>query len=365
MGEITIISYDSCDKFKTNSPRGVKPLSLTMQELISYAISAGGFSNRAVGEKGQAFYAALVEMALNEGTTFTIGSDYKQSETSIKTSISFFMGMIAAKAVADKKYGIKYLYHLKDPRICFSTTGKTPDFFGLINGTDAGLFEAKGTTGKKPQNKIVEGAKNQLNAIKSVELVSSTTSCTKHTTFSKHIIASCFNNKDEWTYLDIDPNETGDTELTINIDHAIILYYQNIMSLLGKKCTTEQATKQTTEQTTEQTTGLTIIVDENYVVKNYVVKNYVVKNYVVKKLGNYSVGLHKKIYDKLSNDKLFPIYESLFEEKEFTLNNSDSFKGLYDSIDKITNSLPESSDPRYALRSDGIICFYHNEDERQ
>lgn len=314
MGNIEIKNYNNYNDFKTNNISSNNNYNFTIPELISYAVSAGGFSNRTVGPRGQVFYESLVQMALIDGTNFSIGEDYKHSEESIKTSISFFMGMIAAKAVADKKYNIKYLFHLKDPQICFSTSGKKPDFFGLQNGTDPILFEAKGTFKKRPTNKTVNDAKTQLDSISSIELDGWPY---EYNTFSKHVIASCFNN-DILTYLDIDPNGIGDTKLTVYIDNAIILYYRNIMNLL--------LTKQT---------------------KNQIIKD---NTYIVTELGNYKIGLNKEVFNKLSE------YQSLFKEskpdfKEF------STKGLYEKILAIDLQLAEPENKEFALRSDGILCI--------
>ncbi len=314
MGNIEIENYNNYDDFKNNLIGSNNNYNFTIAELISYAISAGGFSNRSVGPSGQVFYESLVQMALIDGTNFSIGEDYKYSETSIKTSISFFMGMIAAKAVADKKYNIKYLFHLKDPQICFSTSGKTPDFFGLQNGTDPVLFEAKGTFDERPTNKTVENAKTQLDSISSIELDGWPY---EYNTFSKHVIASCFKN-DILTYLDIDPNEVGDTKLTIYIDKAIILYYRNIMNLL--------LTKQTKSQTIKDST------------------------YLVTELGNYTIGLNKEVFNKLSE------YESLFKESQPDFKKINT-EGLYKKILSIDLQLAESENKEYALRPDGILCI--------
>lgn len=319
MGEIKLKSFNSYNDFINDTLAKESNLNITLKDMISYAISAGGFSNWNVSSCGEKFYSSLVKMAVTDGEQFTIRDDYRYSEQSIKTSISFFMGMIAAKAVADKQYNIPYLFHLKDSQLFFTSKGKTPDFFGLINGKEPILIEAKGTTANKPSNSVVEKAKNQLISIRSIEIDGWKK---RYTRFKKHVISSCFENN-KLTYIDVDPDKNGETELKINIDKAIILYYRDIMNLL-----------------------LTNNVDTF---------KFQSSSYLITNIGNYKIGLNETVYNILTEYKDIFFVEPEKKIDFTTFNLEDTYTRISNIVFDIPKTFPLSTE--VSLRTDGIICL--------
>lgn len=316
MGDIEVKIFRNCNDFINNIKSGTKTLNVSIKDMVRYAISAGGFSYWSVGAKGITFYTALVEMALTDGKNFKIGEDYKKSEQSIRTSISFFMGMIAAQAVADKEYKIAYLFHLKDPQIIFSSTGKTPDFFGLNNIGTPILLEAKGTTSKKPTNKVVKVAKNQIKSINCIE-IDGWKAVYRKKQIKGHVISSCFDN-DILTYYDVDPEANGETKLNICIDKAIVFYYRNIMHLL--------LTNNNQNNTYNNTT------------------------YIMTKVGSYQIGLNKRVFDILKE------YEEIYSDlnKNIDLSNF-NFEGKYLQISDTAKEI-QHTDMDISIGLDGILC---------
>ena len=232
MAAIQFYQCSSKSTYETNTSSRTGSLNVTMKDLKRYAVSVGGFHTWPVSALGVRFYEALLEMTVTEGTQFSIRDDYRKAESSIKTALSFFMGMIAAKAMAEKEYRIPYLFHLKDPALHAVTSGKTPDFFGLKNGKTALLMESKGTVRSRPSKEVINHAKDQLDAVGSVEV---TIGKTKKTylkgNLEGHVIASGFQ-KNNMTYYDVDPEPKGENTLKINLDREIVEYYRPVMMIL-------------------------------------------------------------------------------------------------------------------------------------
>ena len=81
---------------------------------------------------------------------FKISDDYYNSESSIKTSISYFIGSLSVFAIAEKHYNLSYLFHLKDPVIdnimhYNPNNNNFPDYVCFYNNifNSAFLIEAK------------------------------------------------------------------------------------------------------------------------------------------------------------------------------------------------------------------------------
>lgn len=318
MGQIILKKYNNVANYFADTGCVLTNHHITMADLCRYAISIGGLSYYTVSPIGTRFYQSLVEMALVEGTGFTIGDDYKYSEKSIKNSISFFMGMIAAKAVSDKVYHVPYLFHLNDEQISYTTAGGCPDFFGLENGANPILMEAKGTTGSRPKHSAIIKADTQLNDVNRIVVDGWPT---VYTTFKKSIVVSCFEN-DQLVYHDIDPNQKGDVSLVIkDIDMAIWVYYGNIIKMISAN---------SVDSTTLE--GL---------------------KYVTFHANQHYIGLREDIYEVLR-------YYQEACYKDMQVREEYPFKGLYKQIDEIVKDISvekQSESDKISLGRDGIICF--------
>lgn len=318
MGQIILNNYNDVTDYFAYTRCISKNLDITMADLCRYAINIGGLSNYTVSPIGTIFYQSLVEMALVEGTGFTIGDDYKYSEKSIKNSISFFMGMIAAKAISEKVYHVPYLFHLNDDQISYTTAGGCPDFFGLENGLNPILMEAKGTTDRRPKPLAITKADSQLNDINRIEVAGWPT---VYTTFKKSIVTSCFEN-DQLVYYDIDPNKKGDSTLVIkDIDKAMLVYYSNIIKMIS--------TSSVDSMTLDGLKYITFSVHQHY------------------------IGLREDVYEVLRY-RQEAYYKDMHVREEYQL------KGLYKQIDEIVQDISvekQSESDKISFGRDGIICF--------
>ncbi|EGO2724571.1 hypothetical protein DKB98_00985 [Enterococcus faecalis] len=141
--------------------------------------------------------------------------------------------MVSAKLVAEKFYNIPYLFHLKDPQLEIDTSGKTPDFFWLSNGTMPFLFETKGTAGEKISKHTAKKAKKQLAAISQIEIeTDGPTLMYKTKDIKRHIISSNFVNN-TLLYNDIDPEHNGQEKIRLDLNRSILSCYRHIMWLLN------------------------------------------------------------------------------------------------------------------------------------
>ncbi|MFS0937983.1 hypothetical protein [Enterococcus casseliflavus] len=208
-------------------------LKVTRDDLIRYAISVGEFSNFTLSSEGNAFYKSLVEMAfVSSGNKFIIGNSYKNAESTVKTSIGFIIGMISAKCVAEKVFGIRYLFHLKDPQIEYLTDGFLPDFFGLDQNGVPYIVEAKATYENRVTKPRVEKGKKQTESVKKIKLEDDN-GVRLYNNFERHVVTSSFKDN-EYILGDIDPNEkNGSKKVYIYENLAYFNYYKSIYNYLS------------------------------------------------------------------------------------------------------------------------------------
>ena len=233
---VDVLIYNTVDNYIDKKVDDKKPIPLSKKDFIRYLINAGGFRNKGVSFNGQRFYFHLVNMALTESNQkFYITGDYSNSETSIKSAISYFIGILSAYAIAEKEYKIPYLYHLKDPAISrvVNTTKYFPDFFGLGYGSinNAYLIEAKGSVKNSIDKRTITKAKKQVNSFGQLTFTESSGNYHYITRFKRHITGSYFQD-DELKFCDVDPEFDGDLEYYLEANVAILRYYKNIMELL-------------------------------------------------------------------------------------------------------------------------------------
>ncbi|WP_270742893.1 hypothetical protein [Streptococcus constellatus] len=234
---IDVLFYNTVNNYINKKVNIKKTIPLSKKDFIRYLINAGGFRNKGVSFSGQRFYFHLVNMALTESNQkFYITGDYSNSETSIKSAISYFIGILSAYAIAEKEYKIPYLYHLKDPAISrvVNTTKYFPDFFGLGYGSinNAYLIEAKGSVKNSIDKRTITKAKKQVNSIGQLTFKESSGNYHCITRFERHITGSYFQD-DELKFCDVDPEYDGELEYSLDANVAILRYYKNIIELLS------------------------------------------------------------------------------------------------------------------------------------
>lgn len=182
--EMPYVVYNNLTDFKQHIVNSKKsnPISIPSISVLKYlAYQNGVYSGGSLTPEGKEFYYSLVKMALEEKQNillthyFHIGKDYEDAEPSIKVGISFLLGMVMTRLVADKVYGIRWLFHLKDDALNVDKkSGMTPDMFGVKKGGTAYLFEAKGTAGESVDYDRIDHAKaqnGQLDSVVSVDVV--------------------------------------------------------------------------------------------------------------------------------------------------------------------------------------------------
>ena len=236
---VDVLIYNTVGNYIDKKFNGKKTIPLSKKDFIRYLINAGGFRNKGVSFNGQRFYFHLVNMALTESNkNFYLTSDYSNSETSIKSAISYFIGILSAYAIAEKEYKIPYLYHLKDPVISrvVNTTKYFPDFFGLGYGSinNAYLIEAKGSVKNSIDNRTITKAKNQVNSIGQLTFTESSGNYHYITRFKRHITGSYFQD-DELKFCDVDPEFDGDLEYYLDANVAILRYIMELLTSSKKK----------------------------------------------------------------------------------------------------------------------------------
>lgn len=144
---------------------------ISENDLKSYSISNAKYGSYVPNPEGKNFYSSIIPMALvkkNEGSSQSFlekTDNYHETESSIKVSISFFIGMIFARSTFSKKYNINKLYHFQDE--VYSNikeySSKFPDLIGINTQGEVYIVEAKGTANRKSTNTI-STAMNQVDA---------------------------------------------------------------------------------------------------------------------------------------------------------------------------------------------------------
>ena len=86
---------------------------------------------------------------------YVISDEYEFAETSYKNVISFAMGMLATRIIANEIYNINKLYHFTDKSFKGTlVNGKmAPDWIGVDGQKKVFLFESKGTCNKNVRKK--------------------------------------------------------------------------------------------------------------------------------------------------------------------------------------------------------------------
>ena len=309
---VNLLTYNSVGDY-VNGVSTLSKLNCLESDFVRYLIFAGGYKNSPVSKQGELFYKHLVKMALIfKNGDFYSSSDYFNSETSIKTAISYFIGLLSSYAIADKVYNVPYLFHLKDHPVISNVkkkNRKTPDFFGLINGSINYplLLEAKGTYKKKFADGTIKNAEQQLDTIKSLNYKISSR-VYSISTFKGCITGSYFVD-DKLHFCNIDPVVDGHIVYDFNADIEIISYYNNIMSLLYSN-------------------------DSKY-------DTFEGVKYKLISFEDYKIGLNKEVFELLS-----------------TINSLSDCSGLYHSISEVSiGDYKKSNDSSISLGRDGLIVI--------
>lgn len=250
MPSVKIYKFQGISAYQRRAPYAPDCLQVTYSDLFRYAVSTGGVSGRKVSRRGRMFYRELIRFALEErvskhGDSFFYRSeDYHLSETSLKSTVSFLIGMVSARVVSEKCCGVSLLLHLKDKRIKYETScmggysGNNechPDFIGIdYSGRPKVLIEAKGTeTGRVPYGAVQHAWDDQLKNIDSVEYGGRPYDVVQDN-IVKHVVCSGFSASPSghmWELSDIDPQNAGSVKISFDIDRATYCYYEPIMSL--------------------------------------------------------------------------------------------------------------------------------------
>ena len=221
---------------------------LQMADLWRYAITTGGVSGRSLTARSVPFYRDLVTFALEERLSpvgdylYCQTDDYAASETSLKSVVSFLLGMVGAHVIAEKRYGVTHLLHLKDSRIGYKVKGGSqsnchPDFAGIANGRPVVLMEAKGASRGRVSSGVVQHARNdQLDNIAEVSYDGGHSYDVVEDGIKKCVACSAFRREpygSVWELSDVDPVGRGEATISFDLDKALYCYYQPAVSLIA------------------------------------------------------------------------------------------------------------------------------------
>lgn len=335
---VNVFFYRRVNDYINKIPSNYDSINVKELDFIRYLVTLGSFYNQSISSKGIDFYYHLVKMAFDTNSgVYKISDDYYNSESSIKTSISYFIGSLSAFAIAEKYYNLSYLFHLKDPVIdnikhYNPNNKKFPDYVGFYNNNfnTAFLFEAKGTYKSRLSNDTVIKAKSQVNSISSLDLQLSNSPQTI-SNFDRHVIGSYFENR-ELNFCDIDPEETGEVVYKFNTKSNILMYYKNIMFLL--------------------------LINSTSNIEN--IENIENVEYIVVDFNGYKIGLNREIFNYL-----FPYYSlNKYNKLDIDFANQGGYNGsdLFQDIFAISREMYNNEDyskvnQSRSLGRDGIIVF--------
>ena len=339
MGQIEFQFFDNLRMYHSKSTRFDNRFPLTIQhpsydinlsinDFHRYSHDLGNYEGNQIDGRSRKFYASLVNYMvelLND--RYNKRKDFEIAETSIISSLNYFMGMIASKVVASKEYGVQNLYHLSDNHnldiLYDPKSNKRPDFIGLDDTGKPFILEAKGTYYGKLSTKISVKAYDQLEAIDQVNILDNHGfPRITHTDLDKHIVISTYykNGNEILTFQDIDPESKGEEILDINLNLLTYAYYENYMlDLLNNPYDTKVLYN-----------NITIVKTE---------------------LPEYEIGLDKRIFNELLE------YKNLYLKKEkLTLSNLKF--SLYENINNYLSGTKEI--PYYY--KDGVYFKYKSDD---
>ena len=78
-------------------------LDISKRDFLKYAILNGRYNNNIMSGTAQTFYSSICQMAVKKDRGFwTLSDDYKYAEDTYKAAISFAMGMLATRVIANK-----------------------------------------------------------------------------------------------------------------------------------------------------------------------------------------------------------------------------------------------------------------------
>ena len=108
--------FDSENDYSKN-PNATKHRSFNVSrgDFSKYAILNGFYGKKLISRDARKFYSSMCRMAVKKEKGFYVISDeYEFAETSYKNVISFAMGMLATRIIANEIYNINKLYHFTD-----------------------------------------------------------------------------------------------------------------------------------------------------------------------------------------------------------------------------------------------------------
>lgn len=158
------------------TPSGV--LSLSWDDLVWAAITVGKFDMTGVTAFGRfslsemlfrvnMLYANLMETPSGELTKSPL---YINLDPTEKGAVSYFLGMVVSKVIADRYFQTPWLVHLEKLKsiITFAPwTGYRPDLLGRTDREEWIVLEAKGRSGAYSQEALTK-AKKQTRAVRRV-----------------------------------------------------------------------------------------------------------------------------------------------------------------------------------------------------
>ncbi|MCR5196201.1 MAG: hypothetical protein K6D38_07760 [Pseudobutyrivibrio sp.] len=338
-------SYANDDAYAYNILNGREYRNLGRQVLVDCSIFVGVINGYLPSVAAARFYESIVDMAFDfSGQYIRISGDYANSETSVKSCISFHIGMIAAELLANIYYVSGPLYHLKDNFLnvtFYNNNPRRPDFFGIGPNNQAYLFEAKGTAGNFVSNDTVREAKRQLAAVASVTfngIINPPVFAAAN--IRKFVTAMSFDQGNA-VISQIDPDEVSPDsyDLVIDADKAMADHYWHVVKLINNsKCKDS------------------IRVGDRVYIGTYMLDKFIgIDADVYAALGEYSLIFQ---YDTFEGMNITGIYDRVNKVLE-------SINAYTDYISKDNNNSFGGFGQDYYLSRDGVIVKSMNNNDAQ
>ena len=313
------------------------------REFLSYcSLYVGVINGYSPSEAGARFYESIVDIAFDfSGQHIRISRDYVNAETSVKTCISFHIGMIAAELLANLYYSAGPLLHLNDRMLNVVNIRKKPDFFGVGPQGTAYLFEAKGTADDFVSNNTIRDAKLQLNAVRSVSFNGTQNPRVYNAANIRKIITAISFYHGDALISHIDPDEVSPDsyDLVIDADKAMADHYWHVVKLINNsKCKDS------------------IRVGDRVYIGTYMLDKFIgIDADVYAALGEYSLIFQ---YDTFEGMNITGIYDRVNKVLE-------SINAYTDYISKDNNNSFGGFGQDYYLSRDGVIVKSMNNNDAQ
>lgn len=253
---VSVRRFASLSGYQHHNGRGGVQVDVdcSVADLARYSLHNGSYAGHVIRSRsGRRFYRSIPRFALAYDSaldSYVMRDDYRFAESSYKSTVSFFLGMIGVRVVFEKLMGGskpgRFLLHAGNRKqfVLKSRSGRQkPDFIAVDeNGDPYALFEGKGSSDSGVKSYQIEHGKEQVEDVFSVTLNGArgmSGVMKQGVDLEKHVVASGFLDRPGvgggvWGLYDVDPNGEGMDDLVVDFDGAVYDYYAPVVSALSE-----------------------------------------------------------------------------------------------------------------------------------